>query len=161
MRCTIPILFITATLLLGCHTPRPVQTQAAAPPPFQPMLITTFGTKTMPDGIWRIKVLESSLDLSRSAAYSYGKGMTISGWTTTGFDTASPWKAHAGWFVYTESDSRAWAYDGDRNLILDVEKPNGPNSSGTIYSSQFPCTVPAEVFSRLSKQKQKEIATNE
>jgi hypothetical protein len=163
MRNINPILFVAATLLVGCHSPSKAHTQrgVAAPPPFRPMLITTLGTKTSPDGIWRIGVSESSLDLSRSAAYSDGKGTTMSGWTTTGFGTAGPWAAHAGWFVYIESESRVWAYDGNHGLILDVETPSGPNSGGTIYSSRFPCAVPTEVFSRLSERKQKEIQTRE
>jgi hypothetical protein len=135
MRYIIPIIFVAATLLVGCHSPSQIHTQAAAPPPFHPMLITTLGTKTSPDGIWRIGVSESSLDLSRSAA-------------------------HAGWFVYIESEFRVWAYDGDRSLILQTETPSGPNSGGTTYSGRFPCAVPAEVFSRLPEQKQKEIQTH-
>jgi hypothetical protein len=160
MRYIIPIFFVAATLLVGCHSPSQIHTQAAAPPPFHPMLITTLGTKTSPDGIWRIGVSESSLDLSRSAAYNDGKGMMMSGWTTTGFGTTSPWTAHAGWFVYIESEFRVWAYDGDRSLILQTETPSGPNSGGTTYSGRFPCAVPAEVFSRLPEQKQKEIQTH-
>jgi hypothetical protein len=166
MRNIIPILFVVATLLVGCHSPSKAHTQKVAPAvaaltPFRPMLITTLGTKTSPDGIWRIGVSESSLDLSRSAAYSDGKGTTMSGWTTTGFGTAGPWAAHAGWFVYIESDARVWAYDGDRSLILDAEMPSGPNSGGAIYCDRFPCAVPSEVVSRLSERKQKEIQTRE
>jgi hypothetical protein len=166
MRNIIPIVFTAVTVLVGCHSPSMVHTQTAAPtvaapPPFRPMLITTLGTKTSPDGTWRIGVSETSLDLSRSAAYSDGKGLTVSGWTTTGFGTASPWMAHAGWFVFIESKSRVWAYDGDRTLILDAYTSFGTNSSGATYSSRFPCAVPTEVFSRLSEPAQKDIQKHE
>jgi hypothetical protein len=133
---------------------------AAAPAPFRPMLITTLGTNTSSDGTWRIGVSERSLELSRSAA-AQGEGWRSSGWTTTGFGTASPWTAHAGWFAFIESPSRVWAYDGDHLLILETYTSSGRNSSSTIYESRFPCAVPAEVFSRLPERKQKEIQTYE
>jgi hypothetical protein len=123
--------------------------------------MTTLGTHATPDGTWRITVSAHSLDLSRSTAHSDGKGTTISGWTTTGFGTASPWTAHAGWFVFIESESRAWAYDGDRLLILDTETSNGNNSSGATYCGRFPCAVPTEVFSRLSEPARKAIQAHE
>ena len=163
MRNILPILIAAATVLVGCQTrsqvrPQPAAPAVAAPPPFCPMLMTTFGTATSSDGTWRIGVSERSLDLSRSAS-AQGEGWTSSGWTTTGFGTASPWTAHAGWFVFIESESRVWAYDGDRLLILETYTSSGRNSSSTLYDSRFPCAVPAEVFSRLPERKQKEIQT--
>jgi hypothetical protein len=162
MRRIMPIVFVAASVLVGCHSPSMVRTQTAAPtvavwPAFRPMLIATLGTNTSPDGTWRIGVSEHSLDLSHSAAHSDGKGMSMSEWTTTGFGTASPWTAHAGGFVFIESESRVWAYDGDRVLILNTETSNGPKSSGTTYSSRFPSAVPTEVVSRLSEPAQKAI----
>jgi hypothetical protein len=132
----------------------------AAPAPFRPMFITTRGTNTTPDGLWRVGVSAAgdSLDLSRSTAYSDGKGFTISGWSTT---SPQGWTAHTGWFVFTESESRVWAYDGDRVLILNTETSSGNNFSGAIYSSRFPCAVPAEVLSRLSGPAQNAIQAHE
>ena len=161
MRNIIPILIAAATVLVGCQSRSLVHPQTAAPtvagaPPFRPMLMTTLGTHTSSDGTWRIGVSERSLDLARSAA-AHGEGWTSSGWTTTGFGTASPWTAHAGWFVFIESESRVWAFDGDRLLILETYRSSGRNSSSTIYESRFPCAVPGEVFSRLPERKQKEV----
>lgn len=153
MRHIIPILFVTAAVLVGCQSPSAVHNQTAAatvapPAPFRPMFITMPGTNTTPDGIWRIGVSETSLDLSHTAA-GHGEGWTSTGWSTTGCDW---WRCHAGWFVFTESESNVWAYDGDREVILLTYASNGINSSSTIYDSHasFPCTLPAEVFSRLS-----------
>ena len=165
MRNINPILFVAAAVLVGCHSPSLVHIQTAAPtvaapPPFRPMLITSLGTNTTPDGTWRIAVSEASLDLSRSAA-AHGEGWRSSGWTTTGFGTASPWTAHTGWFVFIESESRVWAYDGDRLLILKAYTSNGRDSSSTIYDSRFPCAVPTAVFSRLSEPAQKAIEKHE
>ena len=107
MRYTIPILFIAATLLAGCHTPTPVHTQAAAPPPFQPMLISVFGTHPSPDGSWKIGVSEDAIHFARPA----------SGETAFTPDSHG-WRAKPGWFVFIESESRVWAYDGDHRLYL-------------------------------------------
>lgn len=132
----------------------------AAPPPFRPMLVTTLGTNASSDGTWRIGVSEHSLDLSRSVS-AQGEGWRNSGWSTTGFGVASPWTAHPGWFVFLENESRVWAFDGDRLLILEAYTSSGRNTSSTIYENRFPCALPAEVFSRLPERKQKEIQTHE
>ncbi len=154
MRNIIPILFVAATVLVGCQSSSMVHTQTAAatvkaPAPFRPTLITMLGTNTTPDGTWQIGVSETSLDLSRSAA-AHGEGWTSTGWLTTGLDW---WRCHAGWFVFTESESKVWAYDGDREVILLTYASSGKNSSSTIYDShaRFPCAVPADVVSRLSE----------
>jgi hypothetical protein len=131
---------------------------AAAPPPFRPMLVTTLGTNTSSDGTWQIGVSEGSLDLSHSIAHGDGKGLKMSGWSGT---SPQGWTAHAGWFVFAENESRAWAYDGDRLLILNTHTSSGNNSTGAIYSSRFPCAVPAEVFSRLSERARKAIEPHE
>jgi hypothetical protein len=127
------------------------------------MLVTTFGTNATPDGTWRIGVSEASLDLSRSAA-AQGEGWTTTGWTTTSLSNADgAWRCHAGWFVFTESESRVWAYDGDRNVHLLVYTSSGKVSSSVFYDSRnkFPCAVPAEVFSRLSESAQKMIQSHD
>ncbi|MCX6925159.1 MAG: hypothetical protein NT154_18395 [Verrucomicrobia bacterium] len=149
---------------------RKVDIQTAAPavaarPPFHPMLITTFGTH--PDGSWKIRVAEDSIDLG-----------------DIGFTPDSHgWRAQAGWFVFIESDypalglylaraevSRVWAYDGDRRLHLHTATSNGSNSlagaiyygvfRGTNFDSNFPCAVPSEVISHLPEQRQKQIQTH-
>jgi hypothetical protein len=61
MRCFIPILIVTATVLVGCHSPSQVHTQKPAPtvatlPPFHPMFVTVFGIHPSPDGSWKIGV---------------------------------------------------------------------------------------------------------
>jgi hypothetical protein len=159
----IPTLFVAATALVGCQSPSMVQNQTAAatvaaPAPFRPMLITTLGTNTTPDGTWRIGVSETSLDLSHSAA-THGEGWTSAGWLTTGLDW---WGCHAGWFVFTESESKVWAYDGDREVILLTYASIGKNSSSMIYDSHagFHCTVPADVVSRLSEPAQRIIRSH-
>jgi hypothetical protein len=117
---------------------------APPPPPFRPVLITTLGTDTPPDGTWRIEVSEHALDLSHAAA---NNGHA---WTTTSLGTAGQWTAHPGWFVFIETTSRVWAYDGDRSLLLLAYTSSGANSSSTIYDRHFPCPVPPEVLSRLT-----------
>ena len=167
MRNIIPTLFVAATALVGCQSPSMVQNQTAAatvaaPAPFRPMLITTLGTNTTPDATWRIGVSETSLDLSHSAA-ARGEGWTASGWTTTSFlKTEGAWKCHAGWFVFTEGESKVWAYDGDRQVLLLTYASSGKNSTSTIYDShaRFPCAVPADVVSRLSEPAKRIVSSN-
>jgi hypothetical protein len=152
MRNIIPILFVAATVLAGCHSPSMVHTQTAAPAPFHPMFITTRGTNTSPDGIWRVGVSAAgdSLDLSPHQSLK-GEGWTDSVWIT---DSPQGWKANAGWFVFIETESRVWAYDGDSHLSLLAVTPTW----GTWYGpSRFPCAVPTEVLSRLSELAPKAI----
>jgi len=166
MRHVIAIAFVAATVLAGCHSPSMGHTQTAtsavpARPLFHPMLINTLGTRTTPDGAWRIEVSDTSLDLSRSHAYSDGQGSNGSGWTTTRIvaptaETAG-WTPQANWFVFVESQNNVWAYDGDRMLILETITSTGNNSKGATYYSRFPCGVPTEVFSRLSEPTRKAV----
>jgi len=143
----------------------------AAPPPFHPMFITAFGTNTSPDGSWRIGVKEDSIDFTRPMAGGIG------------FTTDSHgWRAQPGWFVFTESESRVWSYDGDSMLYLAAFTWAGDNinfsgslyvgvftesssrnnsSEATHFGSNFPCAVPMEVISRLPERKQKAIQTHE
>jgi hypothetical protein len=152
-------LFVAATVLAGCHSPhaQPSAPAVAARPPFQPMLITVFGTHPTPDGSWKIEVSDDSIGFN-----------CVPGGSTISFTSDSHgWKAKPGWFVFVESQSRVWAYDGGNMIYLDTETTKGENNySGAIYygvfraanfDSNFPCAVPAEVISHLSEQKQKEI----
>jgi hypothetical protein len=144
MRYIIPILFIAATLLVGCHSPSIVSSQTAAPPPFQPMLIISLGT--MSDGRWKISVSEAALDLSRPGC-SIGVPL---------------WTARTGWLVFVESDSRVWAYDGEHPLWLSTVNASGAGVMWTNYvSPRFPCAVPSEVFSRLPESAQKDIQSHD
>ena len=144
------------TFLMKRPVKLPTAPTVVAPPPFRPRLITTLGTNTSSDGTWRIGVTERSLDLSHAIS-TPGEGWKNSGWTTTGLGMASPWTAHPGWFVFLESESRVWAYDGDALLILEAYTWSETNSSSTLYQSRFPGAVPGEVFSRLPDRKQKEV----
>ncbi len=164
MRYIILILIVTATVVVGCHSSPQVHTQSPAPtvaalPQFHPLLITVFGTHSSPDGSWKIGVSEAAIDFSRPG--SGGVSFT---------PDSRGWRAQAGWFVFIESESRVWAYDGDRRLYLDTETSNGKNSyvnaiycgvfRGTNFDSNFPCAVPSEVISHLPQQKQKQIQTH-
>ena len=166
MRNIIAILGVAAAVLVGCHSP-PVAGSfhpMVAPLPFHPVFITTLGTTTISlDGIWRVVVSESgdSVDLSYNEK-TKGAGSPYTVWSSISVpgQTAQSqgWKAHAGWFVYIESQSRVWVYDGDHYLCLNINTPG----HGSFYPSPrgFPCSVPAEVFSRLSESAQKEIQTH-
>ena len=165
MRYKIPTLFAAATLLVGCHTPKPVQTQAAAPPPFQPMLITNFSNQTTLDGTWQIDVSETNVAVSRFS------GLTGEGFPGRSKDdpgsVGSPWKAHSGWLVFVENINRVWAYNGDRLLLLwtcsDAEwnKQSWMSGGWANYVGHYPCAVPADVFSRLSEPAQKAISSHD
>jgi hypothetical protein len=159
MRNIIPIIFVAATLLVGCHSSSQVQSQKAAPavaalPPFHPMLITVFGTHPSPDGSWRIGVAEDSIDFARAASGAVSFPPDSHGW-----------RAKAGWFVFIESKSKVWAYDGNHQLYLDAETSSGGvmyhgTFRATNFDSNFPCVVPPEVISHLPEQKQKQVQTH-
>ena len=132
---------------------------AAVRPVFHPMLITAFGTNASSDGTWRIGASETSLDLSRLGGFGEADSSPVSSWSST--TSPGEWKARAGWFVFIESKSNVWAYDGDGRLVLYVETMNGKSSpSGAIYENGYPCAVPDEVLSRLSEQAKKKIRAN-
>lgn len=164
MRNIIPIICIAATVLVGCRSSSTVYTQTAVPtvaasPPFQPMFITTPGTNTTPDGTWRIAVSQSDGSLHMTRLYEL-RGY---GWQEAVSVATNPdnWRAQPGWFVFIESQSKVWAYDGDRMLLLDTETP-GRIGHGVISGPRrFPCAVPPEVFSRLSEPAQRAIETHE
>lgn len=159
MRYIIPIIFVTATVLVGCHSPSLVPSQTAvpnvaAPTPFHPMLITVFGAHPTPDGSWKIGVSGDSIDFARPS----GGGVSFT-------PDSQGWRARTGWFVFIESESRVWAYDGGQRLYLRTDV----SGSGAIYygifretkyDSNFPVAVPAEVISHLPEQLQREIQTH-
>ncbi|HEX3624343.1 MAG TPA: hypothetical protein VH280_02850 [Verrucomicrobiae bacterium] len=157
MRYIIPIL-IAAIALGGCNVPSTVHTQTAAPTvaapiPFCPMLITTLGTYPSPDGCWRIEVSEDAINFARPASGGGGLGFT---------PNSHGWKTQAGWFVFAENESRAWAYDGGSRLYLVSFSPSGCGLSygifrGANFDCNFPCAMPPEVISHLPELKKKEI----
>lgn len=143
---------------------RKLVVQTAAPPPFQPMLITALGsTTTSADGILRVMVSAAGDSVEVSYIQSpkaTGAPITLTSTLSVPGQTAqSPgWKAHAGWFVFLENESRVWVYDGDRYLCLMVESAGGASFYPTPRG--FPCAVPAEVFSRLSGPAQKDVPSH-
>ena len=158
MRFVISALFIVGALT-RCHAPsNPSPSQPpvrhASATPFRPLLITTFGANTSSDGSCRVTVFEQSVEVANISSHN-APGSTSSNWTSTGF--TNNWRP--GWFVYIEHPSRVWAYDGDRNLFLRTYVSDGINGTGAIHSANYPSPVPAEVFSRLSDQKQKSFRT--
>jgi hypothetical protein len=160
MRYTIPLALISATLLVGCHSASPINSQTKAPavsakPAFHSILIDTFvSTPTPKYGRWMIGVTPPGHYID----FAYHE-LPEDGWSASVWSIITPdgWKVHPGWFAFIESESRAWAYDGDRLLILDIETPR----KKATYSSRFPYAVPPEVFSRLSKEAQEDIKKHE
>jgi hypothetical protein len=167
MRYNMPILFVTATLLVGCRSPSTVHTQTVAPtaaamPWFHPMLITNFCTQTSLDGTWRIGVSETNVAVSRFP------GLTGEGWPSRSKEDEAtlsiPWTAHTGWLVFAENDYRVWYYDGHRLLWLFTFSETWNKESwtyvgsgaGPFYGDQG-TPVPAEVFTRLPEQARKMI----
>jgi len=124
---------------------------AATSQAFYPMLITTQGNYLSPDGFWEIGVSATSLD------FKYFARRPDEGVSRSVSTNPQGWKTHPGWFVFIENEFRTWAYDGDRYLLLQEETSNGTKFKGTSYEDGFPCPVPAEVFSRLSKEKKREM----
>lgn len=166
MRQTILVVFAVATMLVGCHSPSAVHTQIAsvpadASPPFQPMLITNFCTQTSIDGTWRIAVSADSVEFSRFAGL-VGEGFPGRSKEPPGGVTI-PWTARAGCFAFAENVDRVWAYDGHRLLVLETcsdaswTKQSWISGGCSAYFGNYPCAVPAEVFSRLSEESQKSI----
>jgi hypothetical protein len=149
MRNFIPITFVAATVLVGCRTsvvPKP----AAAPTPFQPLLVTTPGTSNYSaDGTWRIFVSTTSgpVEVSQSGpSKDWGETLGI-------FQT----QLRPGWFVYAENETRLWAYDGDRDLTMFVLTPGRTGIYGVPFAG---VPVPPEIFWRLRETMKERITTN-
>jgi hypothetical protein len=150
MRNIILILFIAVT----AHSQTATQT-ATNRPPFHPMLINApGGTSSTPDGRWRIGIIDGGKHINLAYHELSEDGWSASVWNIIEPD---PWEVYPGWFAFIESESRAWAYDGDRLLILVIETPN----KKATYCGQFPFAVPTEVFSRLSEAAQKDVKKHE
>jgi len=150
MRYKIQILCLAVICLLAPQIH--AQTSAApvtSQPAFEPQIISSFDhglkTVTVTDGSWQIDVSETSLQLSRPGSSEH-----------------YPWKTHTGWFVFIESNSRVWAYDGEHELLLSTVEKHGNSEGWTDYDSpKFPCGVPSKVYSRLSAAAQKAIPSHD
>ncbi len=178
MRNTLPIVLVTAIVLVGCRSTSQVHTESAASAvlaitPFQAMLMTNVYartslnvpwscTQTSSDGACRIEVSETNL------AISHFPGQVGPGWparATEGENTVSlPWNARAGWLVFAENNTRVWTYDGDRLLFLFTYSEAWNKESwhyigsgeGPFYGDQG-TPVPAEVFLRMPEKMRKKI----
>jgi hypothetical protein len=135
------------------------------PPPFHPMLMTVYSTQTSNDGTWRIGVLATSVEVARFSGLT---GDDFPGRSKVSFSSlTTPWTTRAGWFVFAENTNRVWSYDGDRMLLLQTcndgiwSRQTWIGAGWVSYAGNYPCAVPAEVFSRLSKSAQKHIQSHE
>ena len=91
MHCFISTLI--AVILMGCSSSS------------RPSFVTTFGRHTILGDKWRIQVSEGSLDIAHPSTFHPGDWVTHS---------PNNWKSQASWFVYIESSTSVWAYDGDQ-----------------------------------------------
>jgi hypothetical protein len=115
--------------------------------------VTSFGGISSSDCPWVVSVSDTNQAFHISYRYS---GTNYSG--SLSADSPSNWKAKTGWFVFIESDARIWAYDGGSGLDLLAVKFEKLDPTLTSYGSvSFPCSVPAEVFARLTPEAQKAI----
>jgi serine/threonine protein kinase len=109
------------------------------------LLMTRFGEFKPAGSLWSVRVSAEDRKLHISRKMAVG---------STGM-SPSEWRAKDGWFVFIENEDRAWAYDGDSNLVLVENSAKG----NTVYGpSNFPCPVPEPVFSRLNAAAKKTFA---
>jgi hypothetical protein len=119
-------------------------------------LMTTFGEFSPAGSPWTVRV--SDKDRKLQISYHYQADASSSGTSTV---SSSDWRAQPGWFVFVENNERAWAYDGDRNLFLQVSIVSKLGPKGTSYGpSHFPCPVPSEVLTRLTPEARKGIKSD-
>lgn len=71
---------------------------------------------------------------------------------------APAWSLRAGWFVYLESATRAWWFNGDDQLILFV--PGTQPGSGAFSLDHAPFAVPDAVVRRVGLHRIQLIAAN-
>jgi hypothetical protein len=118
---------------------------------FQSVLITNVSSYPLPKyGRWQIGLTPKGDYLDLAFHELPEDGWPVSVWNIVSVDN---WKTRPGWFVFIESESKVWAYDGDQLLILVVETPT---QKGT-FSRHFPFAVPTQVLSRLSESARKEV----
>lgn len=144
-------LFATASLLLnrtadesGFSTiPKFTDVANSPPPSIEPpasgmLFMTDFGEFKSDLSPWSVRVSSQDRKLHISRKMSLGgTGMS-----------PSAWRAKEGWFVFLENEERAWAFDGDRDLLMVQITPEGT----TLYDiASVPLPVPEPVLSRLSE----------
>lgn len=70
--------------------------------------------------------------------------------------TVSPtgWKAHDGWFVYTQSEQHVWVFDGERELLVVEATPK------KWQITRAPCSlpVPEPVLARLPRSVRESVS---
>jgi serine/threonine-protein kinase len=99
--------------------------------------MTDFGEFKSDASPWSVRVSAEDRKLQISRKMALG---------STGM-SPDKWRARDGWFVFLENAERAWAFDGERDLILVRITPEG----STVYDlANLPCPVPEPVRFRLS-----------
>ena len=68
--------------------------------------------------------------------------------TKDGESTPREWSASPGWFIYFESTTRVWAYDGNTNLLMYACEPGRQTMYGT-YPGSKPFPLPAPMIAKL------------
>jgi hypothetical protein len=160
----IPSFLALCGILTGCIDPAPVSSrspnasstateaaQRAVPGAAiaQPMLITTPGVHTSPDGASRVEISgeDSRLHVTRLTHTDLG--------TSTATSTPEGWSAQPGWFVFIDSDGRVWAYDGNSGLLMYEVQRAGVSVSQTVWDANYPCPVPEPVLTKLRELSRK------
>lgn len=99
--------------------------------------MTDFGEFKSDKSPWSVRVSAEDRKLQISRKMALGN---------TGVSPEA-WRAREGWFVFIENEERAWAYDGDRDLIMVRITKEG----STVYDANtISGPVPEQVRSRLS-----------
>ena len=165
MRTVIRVM-LAVLVLAGCSrkAPPPAASSVASPE-----LITAFGPHQAADGLLNIVVSETDGKLEVQHRQHFDKLPVthpivgqIASWRNASIMTTvskPSWKAHTGWFVFVENQSRVWAYDGVGDLWLLVTDAQG-NSAGYGPGS-LPNPVPDPVWSRLSAAVKNQIERHE
>ena len=132
------------------------------------LLINHFGLHQTPDGVLDVNVSASEGKLrftwrghfsTLSATNPITKQVSVSHNARIANTYSMPgWKAKPGWFVFVESNSRIWSYDGENRLWLLLLKSDG--SSANYESPCFPCPVPPEALARVSASMKNEIQSH-
>ena len=121
-------------------------------------LMTTFGEVSRSDSPWTVRV--SAADQTFQISYHYATDTNSSG--AVSVSSPADWRARSGWFVFVENNERAWAYDGDKSLFLQVAKSSKLGPACSSYGSHtFPCPVPDAVLARLTPEARKAIKIDE
>lgn len=121
---------------------------AQSRPDNPPLLMTEFGEFKSEQSLWSIRVSaqDRTLHISRQPG-SGGVGTSIS---------PEKWRAQNGWFAFIEDETHAWAYDGDKKLMLVEVTPE----KNTLYETEtIPRRVPETIISRISQSTRDRIGS--